>query len=115
MDDREVQFAYNEGGISIVADDDRAPDLYSDFKNVKLIPDNPAPDGEEDLFNDLNSDSELNINSGGDAGPGHRRARCQQGPVLRRSRSGMEPEVERRPDSEGVDIVNRSSAKRDQA
>lgn len=60
-------FAYNEGGISIVADDDRLPDLYSDFKNVKLIPDNPAPDGEEDLFNDLNSDSELNINSGGDA------------------------------------------------
>mgnify|MGYP003002085086 FL=1 len=60
-------FAYNEGGISMVADDDRLPDLYSDFKNVKLIPDNPAPDGEEDLFNDLNSDSELNINSGGDA------------------------------------------------
>lgn len=34
-------FAYNEGGISIVTDDDRLPDL--------------------------NSDSELNINSGGDA------------------------------------------------
>ena len=60
-------FAYNEGGISIAADDDRLPDLYNDFKNVKLIPDNPSPDGEEDLFNDLNSDSELNINSGGDA------------------------------------------------
>ena len=60
-------FAYNEGGVSIAADDDRLPDLYSDFKNVKLIPDNPSPDGEEDLFNDLNSDSELNINSGGDA------------------------------------------------
>ena len=60
-------FAYNEGGVSIAADDDRLPDLYSDFKNVKLIPDNPSPDGEEDLFNDLNSDSELNINSGGDS------------------------------------------------
>ena len=60
-------FAYNEGGISIAADDDRLPDLYNDFKNVKLIPDNPSPDGEEDLFNNLNSDSELNINSGGDA------------------------------------------------
>ena len=60
-------FAYNEGGVSIAADDDRLPDLYNDFKNVKLIPDNPSPDGEEDLFNNLNSDSELNINSGGDA------------------------------------------------
>lgn len=60
-------YAYNEGGVSIAADDDKLPDLYSDFKNVKLIADEPAPDGEEDLFNDLNSDSELNINSGGDS------------------------------------------------
>ena len=60
-------YAYNEGGVSIAADDDKLPDLYSDFKNVKLIADEPAPDGEEDLFNDLNSDSELNINNGGDS------------------------------------------------
>ncbi|WP_368099761.1 ABC transporter substrate-binding protein, partial [Bifidobacterium pseudocatenulatum] len=60
-------YAYNEGGVSIAADDDKLPDLYSDFKNVKLIADEPAPDGEEDLFNDLNSDSELNINTGGDS------------------------------------------------
>ena len=27
-------YAYNEGGVSIAADDDKLPDLYSDFKNV---------------------------------------------------------------------------------
>ena len=53
--DREVQLRLQRGGVSIAADDDKLPDLYSDFKNVKLIADEPAPDGEEDLFNDLNS------------------------------------------------------------
>ena len=42
-------YAYNEGGVSIAADDDKLPDLYSDFKNVKLIADEPAPDGEEEF------------------------------------------------------------------
>ena len=74
-------FAYNEGGIPISANDDKLPDLYANFKDVELIADEPAKSGEEDLFNDLNSDSELNLKNGGDARV-HRRARCQQGPDL---------------------------------
>lgn len=60
-------FAYNEGGIPISANDDKLPDLYANFKDVELIADEPAKSGEEDLFNDLNSDSELNLKNGGDA------------------------------------------------
>ena len=60
-------FAYNEGGIPISANDDKLPDLYANFKDGELIADEPAKSGEEDLFNDLNSDSELNLKNGGDA------------------------------------------------
>ena len=60
-------FAYNEGGIPIPANDDKLPDLYANFKNVELIADEPAKSGEEDLFNNLNSDSELNLKNGGDS------------------------------------------------
>lgn len=60
-------FAYNEGGIPIAADNDNLPDLYADFKSVDLIADEPAKDGEEDLLNDLNSESELNLKNGGDS------------------------------------------------
>ena len=38
-------YAYNEGGVSIAADDDKLPDLYSDFKNVSSSPTNRLPDG----------------------------------------------------------------------
>lgn len=44
-------FAYNEGGIPISANDDKLPDLYANFKDVELIADEPAKSGEEDLFN----------------------------------------------------------------
>jgi ABC-type glycerol-3-phosphate transport system substrate-binding protein len=60
-------FAYNEGGVSVAKSDTRLPELYGDFKDVKFIEDEPAVKGEEDLFNDLNSDSELAINTGGDS------------------------------------------------
>ncbi len=57
-------FSYNEGGLPIAKDqNDRLPDLYSTFKDVTLVPDEPAVKGEEDLLNTLNSDSELMINS----------------------------------------------------
>lgn len=60
-------YAYNEGGVSVGKNDDRLPELYNQFKNVKFLIDEPAVKGEEDLFNDLNSDSELGINSNGNA------------------------------------------------
>ncbi|MCI2049350.1 MAG: ABC transporter substrate-binding protein [Lachnospiraceae bacterium] len=58
-------FSYNEGGLPIAADDTKMPALYDSFKDVTLVVDNPAQSGEEDLLNKLNSDSELNVNNGG--------------------------------------------------
>lgn len=61
-------FAINEGGIPSDISDDSMPDIYGEeFDNVDFIEDEPAVEGEEDLFNDLNSDSELAINAGGDS------------------------------------------------
>ena len=57
-------YAKNEGGIPIVKNDDSYPDTYEHFKDVELIVDDPAKEGEEDLFADINSDSELGINNG---------------------------------------------------
>lgn len=60
-------FAYNEGGIPISAGDNNYPAAYAAFSenNVAFVSDNPAAAGESDLFNELNSESELNINAGG--------------------------------------------------
>ncbi|MBM6699542.1 carbohydrate ABC transporter substrate-binding protein [Bifidobacterium pullorum subsp. saeculare] len=62
-------FSYNEGGLPVskLPENDKLPDAYADFKDVTFLEDKPAVEGEEDLFNDLNSDSELAINAGGDA------------------------------------------------
>ena len=57
-------YSKNEGGIPIVKDDNSYPDTYEHFKDVELIVDDPAKEGEEDLFADINSDSELGINNG---------------------------------------------------
>ncbi|MEE1295437.1 MAG: ABC transporter substrate-binding protein [Bifidobacterium sp.] len=57
-------YAKNEGGIPIQKDDTDMPEIYEHFKDVKLIVDDPAKEGEEDLFADINSDSELGINNG---------------------------------------------------
>lgn len=60
-------FAYNEGGIPIAADDNNYPAAYAAFSenNVAFVADAPAAAGESDLLNALNSESELNINAGG--------------------------------------------------
>lgn len=60
-------FSYNEGGLPIATSDNKVPELYSQFDalNVTYLTDDPAPEGEEDLMNELNSDSELAINAGG--------------------------------------------------
>lgn len=57
-------FADDEGGISVVLDAEM-PDTLSDFENVTLIANNSAPEGEETLFDDINNESELGINSSG--------------------------------------------------
>lgn len=60
-------FAYNEGGIPIAADDNNYPAAYAAFSenNVAFVADAPAAAGESDLLIALNSESELNINAGG--------------------------------------------------
>lgn len=60
-------FSYNEGGLPIATDDDKVPDLYSEFTdmNVTYLEDDPAKEGEEGLMDLLNQDSELAINAGG--------------------------------------------------
>lgn len=60
-------FSYNEGGIPIAANDTNYPAVYAAFSenNVAYVVDTPAVAGEEDMFNNLNSESELSINAGG--------------------------------------------------
>lgn len=55
------KFAYSEGGIPIVKTE-AYPDVYKDFSAAELVVDNPAPAGEETLFNDMNTKSEVGIN-----------------------------------------------------
>jgi len=57
-------FAYSEGGVPI----DKAgeyPDLYAAFDGIDMLADADALEGEATLLSDLNSESELNINAGG--------------------------------------------------
>ena len=58
----ESGFSYNEDGLPVVAGSD---ETKLDFQGVTFIQDEPALEGEEDLLNELNSESELNINNGG--------------------------------------------------
>ena len=41
------------------------PDLYAAFDGIEMLEQAPAVAGEETLLNELNSESELNINNGG--------------------------------------------------
>ncbi len=58
----ESGFSYNEDGLPVVAG---STDTKLDFGDVTLLVDVAAKEGEEDLLNELNSESELNINAGG--------------------------------------------------
>lgn len=55
-------FAKTQGGIPIVKGD-AYPDSLESFQNITLVTDNPAPAGEEDLFNKINNDSEISLDS----------------------------------------------------
>lgn len=60
----ESGYAESEGGIS--ADKDaELPEALSSFKDVELIINDPAPEGEETLANDINNNSELGVNVSG--------------------------------------------------
>jgi ABC-type glycerol-3-phosphate transport system substrate-binding protein len=55
-------FAYDEGGIPIVIGAEY-PAVLDAFSGIELVVDNPAPEGEETLFNDLNTKSEVGLNA----------------------------------------------------
>lgn len=57
----ESGFAESQGGISIVKDAPY-PDTLKDMEGIPLIIDNPAPAGEETLYNDINNESEIALN-----------------------------------------------------
>ena len=60
----ESGFAYSEGGVPIDKNG-QYPDLYAAFAGIDMVADEPAAAGEETLLNELNSESELAINAGG--------------------------------------------------
>lgn len=57
----ESNFAYDQGGVPIEVGAEY-PAVLDAFNGVELVIDNPAPAGEETLFNDLNSESEVSLN-----------------------------------------------------
>lgn len=57
----ESNFAYDQGGIPTVVGAEY-PEIYSAFDGIELVVDNPAPTGEENLYNDINNDSEIGLN-----------------------------------------------------
>ncbi len=59
-------FSFNEGGVPIDVNGEY-PDLYSAFEGIDFVADEPALAGEEDFLNELNAESEININAGGDS------------------------------------------------
>ena len=59
----ESGFSYNEDGLPV---DASTTETKLAFDGVEFLKDEPSVDGEEDLLNELNAESELNVNNGGD-------------------------------------------------
>lgn len=57
-------WCYNEGGYTVVKGGQN-PDMYAAFDGCEVLSDQPALSGEETFLNDMNSESELSINAGG--------------------------------------------------
>jgi len=57
-------FAQGEGGLSVVIGDEY-PEALKALDGIGLVVNNPAEEGEENLFNDINNDSELGVNVSG--------------------------------------------------
>ncbi len=62
----ESNWCYNEGGYT-VDKDGQNPDLYAAFDGCTVLADQPALAGEETFLNDVNAESELSFNAGGNA------------------------------------------------
>ncbi|MBQ3705162.1 MAG: carbohydrate ABC transporter substrate-binding protein [Clostridia bacterium] len=60
----ESGFTFVEGGVPIDKNGEY-PELYAAFAGIDMLADEPALEGEATLLNELNSESELNINAGG--------------------------------------------------
>lgn len=52
----------DEGSIPALKGKD-LPDALADFEGVELLSNNPAPEGEEDLFDEVNNESEVGLNN----------------------------------------------------
>ncbi len=59
-------WCYNEGGYTVDIDGENPP-MYAAFDGCTVLSDQPALPGEETLLNDINAESELSFNAGGDA------------------------------------------------
>lgn len=57
-------WCFNEGGYT-VAKDGQNPDMYSAFDGATIMSDEPSLAGEETYLNDMNAESELSFNAGG--------------------------------------------------
>lgn len=62
----ESGWCYNEGGYTVDKDGENPP-LYAAFDGATVLSDQPALDGEADFLNQMNSESELSFNAGGNA------------------------------------------------
>ena len=60
----ESGFAYSEGGVPIDKNG-QYPDLYAAFDGIDMLSDADSLPGEETLLSELNAESELNFNNGG--------------------------------------------------
>ncbi len=56
-------YSYNEDGLPVAT---KNTETKLSFEGVDFIDDLPPLDGEEDLLNELNAETELNVNNGGD-------------------------------------------------
>lgn len=59
-------WAYNEGCYS-TDKNGKNPDMYSSFDGCTMLSDEPALDGEADLLGQMNAESELSFNAGGNS------------------------------------------------
>ena len=60
----ESNWGYNEGGYTVVKGGEN-PEMYAAFDGCEVLSDQPALSGEETFLNDMNAESELSINAGG--------------------------------------------------
>ena len=60
----ESNWCYNEGGYTVVKGGEN-PEMYAAFDGCEVLSDQPALSGEETFLNDMNVESELSINAGG--------------------------------------------------